>query len=83
MYLYTAMADMVNTTGDPTYVDALNRVWQHTTERNMYLTGGIGPSKGSSVRVTLICVYFTPLKQLYGLSSVGKKKANPVSNRVT
>ncbi|OMF36921.1 hypothetical protein BK133_08390 [Paenibacillus sp. FSL H8-0548] len=44
MYLYTAMADVVHASGDPTYVDALHRVWRHTVERNMYLTGGIGPS---------------------------------------
>jgi DUF1680 family protein len=44
MYLYTAMADVVHASGDPTYVDALHRVWRHTVERNMYVTGGIGPS---------------------------------------
>jgi DUF1680 family protein len=44
MYLYTAMADVVHTSGDPDYVDALHRVWAHTVERNMYVTGGIGPS---------------------------------------
>ncbi|WP_254639157.1 glycoside hydrolase family 127 protein [Cohnella sp. GbtcB17] len=45
MYLYTAMADVVHASGDPTYVDALHRVWAHTVERNMYVTGGIGPSQ--------------------------------------
>ncbi|MBD2868854.1 glycoside hydrolase family 127 protein [Paenibacillus arenilitoris] len=45
MYLYTAMADTVNVSGDPAYIDALHRVWAHTVERNMYVTGGIGPSK--------------------------------------
>ncbi|MBP3964032.1 glycoside hydrolase family 127 protein [Paenibacillus sp. DLE-14] len=44
MYLYTAMADVVHASGDPAYVDALHRVWSHTVERNLYLTGGIGPS---------------------------------------
>ncbi|SDW15932.1 hypothetical protein SAMN05518855_1001466 [Paenibacillus sp. CF384] len=44
MYLYTAMADVVHASGDPAYVGALHRVWSHTVERNMYLTGGIGPS---------------------------------------
>ncbi|QHT63241.1 glycoside hydrolase family 127 protein [Paenibacillus lycopersici] len=44
MYLYTAMADVVLASGDTAYVEALDRVWAHTTERNMYLTGGIGPS---------------------------------------
>lgn len=45
MYLYTAMADVVHASGDPAYVDALHRVWAHTVERNMYVTGGIGPSQ--------------------------------------
>jgi len=45
MYLYTAMADAVRVSGDPAYVGALQRVWAHTVERNMYVTGGIGPSR--------------------------------------
>ncbi|WP_168119616.1 beta-L-arabinofuranosidase domain-containing protein [Paenibacillus sp. HB172176] len=45
MYLYTAMADVVHASGDSAYVDALHRVWAHTVERNMYVTGGIGPSR--------------------------------------
>ncbi|WP_219834130.1 glycoside hydrolase family 127 protein [Paenibacillus sp. R14(2021)] len=44
MYLYTAMADVVLASGDSAYMDALDRVWAHTVERNMYVTGGIGPS---------------------------------------
>ncbi|MDO3409270.1 glycoside hydrolase family 127 protein [Saccharibacillus sp. CPCC 101409] len=44
MYLYTAMADAARVSGEADYVGALERVWHHTTERNMYLTGGIGPS---------------------------------------
>ena len=45
MYLYTAMADVVLASGDRTYEDALRKVWGHTVERNMYITGGIGPSR--------------------------------------
>jgi DUF1680 family protein len=45
MYLYTAMADVVRVSGSTEYIDALQRVWSHTVERNMYLTGGIGQSK--------------------------------------
>ncbi|GGD78287.1 glycoside hydrolase family 127 protein [Paenibacillus nasutitermitis] len=45
MYLYTAMADVVHASGDPAYIDALHRVWSHSVERNMYVTGGIGPSR--------------------------------------
>ncbi|MFC0389798.1 glycoside hydrolase family 127 protein [Paenibacillus mendelii] len=45
MYLYTAMADVVHASGDATYAAALHRVWAQTVERNMYVTGGIGPSR--------------------------------------
>jgi DUF1680 family protein len=45
MYLYTAMADVVHASGDSMYMDALQRVWEHTVDRNMYITGGIGPSQ--------------------------------------
>ncbi|MEK3791408.1 beta-L-arabinofuranosidase domain-containing protein [Paenibacillus sp. FSL R7-0204] len=45
VYLYTAMADIVHTSGDSAYAEALHRVWTHTVERNMYVTGGIGPSR--------------------------------------
>lgn len=45
MYLYTAMADVVLASADETYVAALERVWSNTVERNMYITGGIGPSQ--------------------------------------
>ena len=29
---------------DPALLKMINRVWRNTTERNMYITGGIGPS---------------------------------------
>ncbi|MEI2396887.1 glycoside hydrolase family 127 protein [Paenibacillus phytohabitans] len=45
MYMYTAMADIVHASGDSAYAEALHRVWTHTVERNMYVTGGIGPSR--------------------------------------
>ncbi|MCM3699950.1 glycoside hydrolase family 127 protein [Paenibacillus macerans] len=45
MYLYTAMADVVGAAADSSYAEALQHVWAHTVERNMYVTGGIGPSR--------------------------------------
>ncbi|WP_105614710.1 glycoside hydrolase family 127 protein [Vallitalea okinawensis] len=44
MYLYTGMADVskyVNTD----YEHALRRVWDNVVNKNLYITGGIGPSK--------------------------------------
>jgi DUF1680 family protein len=45
MYMYAGMADVARAAGEDAYIDALLRVWSHTVERNMYVTGGIGPSK--------------------------------------
>jgi DUF1680 family protein len=45
MYLYTAMADVVHVSANTDYMEALEHVWSHTVESNMYITGGIGPSK--------------------------------------
>ncbi|MFC4099457.1 glycoside hydrolase family 127 protein [Paenibacillus xanthanilyticus] len=45
MYLYAGMADVARAAGEEAYLDALLRVWAHTVERNMYVTGGIGPSQ--------------------------------------
>ncbi|WP_274362806.1 glycoside hydrolase family 127 protein [Paenibacillus thermotolerans] len=45
MYLYTGMADVAAITGDRGYMTALDSLWEHTVHRNMYVTGGIGPSR--------------------------------------
>lgn len=42
MYLYTAMADYAKLSGDQTLADACETLWNNVTERQMYLTGGIG-----------------------------------------
>ena len=43
-YLMSGTTDVAAQTGDERLFKMLNRVWRNTTERNMYLTGGIGPS---------------------------------------
>ncbi len=45
MYLFAGMADVASEMNIPGYVDALKRVWEDVTQRNMYVTGGIGSSK--------------------------------------
>lgn len=45
MYLYSAVADVAAITGDEGYIAALHRLWDSVVGRNMYITGGIGPSK--------------------------------------
>jgi hypothetical protein len=43
-YLMSGTTDIAAETGDERLLTMLNRVWRNTTERNMYITGGIGPS---------------------------------------
>lgn len=43
-YLLSGVTDVVAETGDPALIRMLQRVWRNTTERNLYVTGGIGPS---------------------------------------
>ena len=44
MYLYSAMADLAGENGDASLLAACQRLWSHLVTRNLYLTGGIGPS---------------------------------------
>lgn len=44
MYMYSAMADIASLNKEDKYLEALNRVWDNVALKNMYITGGIGPS---------------------------------------
>ncbi|WP_114011496.1 glycoside hydrolase family 127 protein [Cohaesibacter intestini] len=44
-YLYAGMADVATEFSDDSLDPALNALWEHLTERNLYVTGGFGPSK--------------------------------------
>ncbi len=43
-YLMSGVTDVAAQTGDAALLRMLRRVWRNTVERNLYLTGGIGPS---------------------------------------
>lgn len=43
-YLLSGATDVAAMTGDPALLKMIRRVWRNTTERNVYITGGIGPS---------------------------------------
>jgi DUF1680 family protein len=45
MYLYSGMADVAGETGDEGLLRACERLWDHLTLKNMYLTGGIGATR--------------------------------------
>ncbi|HOV75480.1 MAG TPA: glycoside hydrolase family 127 protein [Candidatus Hydrogenedentes bacterium] len=42
MYLFSGVADLAAITGDAGFRDALERIWTNTTQRKMYITGGLG-----------------------------------------
>lgn len=42
VYLYTAMADLARLTGDDSLRLACERLWANITQKQMYITGGIG-----------------------------------------
>lgn len=44
VYLYSGMADVARETEDDSLLDACKRIWNDLTHRQMYITGGIGPS---------------------------------------
>jgi DUF1680 family protein len=41
-YMYTAMADLSEATGDKRYLEASERIWDDVTGSKIYITGGIG-----------------------------------------
>lgn len=42
VYMYTGMADIAAETGDKSLFDACETLWNNLTEKQMYITGGIG-----------------------------------------
>lgn len=43
-YLLSGATDVAAETGDQGLLKMIHRVWRNTAEKNMYITGGIGPS---------------------------------------
>jgi uncharacterized protein len=41
-YLYSGMADVAALTGDKSYVDAIDTLWDNVVGKKLYFTGGIG-----------------------------------------
>jgi len=44
MYLFSAMADLAVENDDPTLMEACDRLFDNLTGRQLYVTGGLGPS---------------------------------------
>jgi hypothetical protein len=41
-YMYSGMADVAALTGDVSYVNAMEKIWQNVVGKKLYITGGIG-----------------------------------------
>ncbi|MBM3310220.1 MAG: glycoside hydrolase family 127 protein [Candidatus Aminicenantes bacterium] len=45
-YLYAGATDVAALTGDPKYMEAMNRIWEDVVSKKLYLTGGVGAAGG-------------------------------------
>lgn len=41
-YMYSGMADVAALTGDKGYIEAIDKIWENTVTKKLYITGGIG-----------------------------------------
>lgn len=41
-YMYSGMADIAALTGDVSYINAIDKIWENVTSAKLYITGGIG-----------------------------------------
>lgn len=41
-YMYSGMADVAALTGDVSYLNAIDKIWENVAGRKIYITGGIG-----------------------------------------
>ncbi len=46
-YMYSGMADVAAMTGDTSYVNAIDKIWENVVGKKLYLTGGIGATGAS------------------------------------
>ena len=70
VYLYTGMADYARIDGDDSLKEACEKLWEDITDRNMYVTGGIG---GTHVGEAFSFAYDLPNDTVYAetCASVG------------
>ncbi len=41
-YMYAGMADVAALTGDQSYINAINKIWQNVVSKKLHITGGVG-----------------------------------------
>ena len=42
VYMYSGMADVAASTGDSSYIKAIDKIWDNIVSKKIYITGGIG-----------------------------------------
>lgn len=47
VYMYAGMADVAALKNDPTYISAIDKIWNDIIHSKLYITGGIGASGGN------------------------------------
>jgi len=45
-YLYAGVADVAALTGQPQYIETIDKIWHNAVEKKLYITGGIGATGG-------------------------------------
>jgi DUF1680 family protein len=62
VYLYSAMADIAAFFKNPTYSNAIDRLWNDVVSKRIYLTGGLGSTGGTE---SFGADYYLPNRQAY------------------
>ena len=79
MYLYCAMADAAELTGDAGLTKSDGRIWHDVAERKMYLTGGIGPSAATKASPSpTICPTTRPTAETCAAIGMAPVEPSPV-----
>ncbi|MBN1416998.1 MAG: glycoside hydrolase family 127 protein [Bacteroidales bacterium] len=47
VYMYAGMADIAALKNDPSYIAAIDKIWEDIVQKKIYVTGGIGASGGN------------------------------------
>ncbi len=72
-YMYAGMADVAALTGDKSYIDAIDRIWENIVSKKLYITGGVGAThNGEAFRenyylpnLTAYCETCAAIAQVY------------------
>ena len=72
-YMYAGMADIAALTGDQSYIDAIDRIWDNIVGKKFYITGGVGATNNGEAfgrnyelpNMTAYCETCAAIAQVY------------------